>query len=593
MNPIQNLLIIVILLSTIRLSATQTLHCPPDQTFPCTAQTQDLMAYGDAYVMKNGQKYDAGLAHVIYNVNSCNVGTIIRKWQVEDVNGQILECRQTLTFEAGEFSEADIVWPETELHLTGCDDDLDNYEIPSEYDEPVIYFGHCTHVGTNYDDEVYIFGSDCKKILRHWTVINWCKYIPGTSVGKYTFTQVFKLSNGEEPIINCVPEFKVDATGCSNSYVNVPFLSIQGESCSGGYRVTNNSIYADTTTHDASGVYPIGKTTFLYTISYACGLEKKCQTTVHVTDKISPVPYCLATINIVLMPVDSDGDGQTDEGMVDLWAKDVNVGSYHPCHNRPLSYSFSGDSLQMSRTFTCQDVGLNDIRMYVRDDQGLQSYCRVHVVVQNNGANIPNCTPQTGSRALASGMVTDPIGTPIEDVMVFHKDSAPITEQLQNGGSNTVHYVSSQRTQNDGTYSTDDLMLHRDYKLYAYKAGDVNRVDDVDIAILEAFIKGERYFANPYTYLAADINEDGKVDVNDYHLIRNLRGATEAQWPDQRQWVFYTHSSVDNMGNPSSDNEMQLLQDYNIQSLYYGYAEDKNFIGILKGDLDYYETLGM
>ena len=592
MKPIQYLCLSILLSLSVELSASMTLHCPPDQTLQCTAQSNDLMAYGDAYILKNGKKINAGLANVTNNLNSCNVGKIIRKWQAIDTDGSVIQCTQTLTFLAGIFNESNIVWPEQELQLVGCSDNPDDLDLPDEYKEPTIYHVQCSHVGTNFNDEVYIFGSDCKKIVRTWTVINWCNYIPGSNTGKYTFTQVFKLSNGEEPAITCVKEHVVNATGCSDGYVNVPFVNVQGKSCSGGYRVTNNSIYADTTTHDASGVYPIGSTTFEYSIAYACGLEKKCQTTVKVTDKVSPVPYCLATLNIVLMPVDSDGDGQTDEGMVELWAKDVNVGSYHPCHNRPLDFSFSPDTLNKAIVFTCQDVGLNDIPMYVTDDQGRQSYCRVHVVVQNNGANIPNCTPRVGTRPIASGTITDPIGRPIEDVLVSHRDKSPITEVMGNGQSNAMQYVASHRTVTDGTYSSEDLMLHRDYLLLAYKEGDVTRVNDEDINILEAFIKGERYFANPYTYLAADINEDGKVDVSDYHLIRNLRNATEADWPDQRQWVFYTKRSVDNMKNPENGN-MDLLQSYSISDLYYGFAEDKDFIGVLKGDLDYYEQLGL
>ncbi len=97
----------------------------------------------------------------------------------------------------------------------------------------------------------------------------------------------------------------------------------------------------------------------------------------------------------------------------------------------------------------------------------------------------------------------------------------------------------------------------------------------------------------PYTYLAADINEDGKVDVEDLHLLRNLQGQAESAWPEERQWVFYTKGSVDFMPNPEETDNMNLIQTYNVEDLFYGYAEDKQFIGVLKGDLDYYETLGL
>ena len=91
--------------------------------------------------------------------------------------------------------------------------------------------------------------------------------------------------------------------------------------------------------------------------------------------------------------------------------------------------------------------------------------------------------------------------------------------------------------------------------------------------------------------MAADINEDGRVDIEDFHLLVNLQGLSESEWPEERQWVFYTKNSVDIMPDPEEHNNMNLHQSYEINRLYYGYAENKHFIGVLKGDLDYYERL--
>ena len=133
MKPILNLTLLVLLFCAGHLSASITLHCPPDQTFPCTAQSVNLMAYGDAYIMKNGKKLPAGLAHVVRSVNSCNVGTITRKWQALGDNQQILECTQTLTFLGGTFNSSHIVWPETDLQVAGCTAELDPSDLPDGY----------------------------------------------------------------------------------------------------------------------------------------------------------------------------------------------------------------------------------------------------------------------------------------------------------------------------------------------------------------------------------------------------------------------------------------------------------------------------
>jgi len=572
-----------------KLSGTATLHCPPDQTLPCTSQTSNLMAYGDAYIMKHGIKYDAGLAAVTYNINSCNVGTIQRKWQIEDGNGQILQCTQTLTFTGTPFGITNITWPATELEIQGCEADLSPDNLPQEYQRPFYYHGICNHVGQNYHDEVYIFGPDCKKVVREWTVIDWCTYVPGSSQGIFKFYQTFKLNNDSSPILSCPQKVTVVAKNCDASYVNLPLATIEGTTCdgTGNYRITNTSVYSDTTTQDASGIYPVGKHYVNYKADYACGKETVCFTEIEVIDP-NPVPYCLATIHVVLMGIDDDNDGVNDEGMVDVWAKDVNYGSYHPCHDDPLQYSFEADSIVMSRTFTCQEIGLNEVNMYVSDSRGKQSYCRVHIVVQNNGANIYNCQPETGSRPITAGVVCHPNAETMEGVYVSHRDMAPTIE-----GNNSYQVSLSKMTGTSGSYSNyDELPMHRDYEISAYKTGDVTRMDSDDAAILESYIKGEQSFKSSYTYLSADLNSDGVVDVNDFHMMNNLMGKPESDWPDQMQWRFYTERSLGFI-DPYDQAAMPTgLQDYyEVKDLYWGYGQGLNFIGILKGDLTFYENM--
>ena len=92
-----------------------------------------------------------------------------------------------------------------------------------------------------------------------------------------------------------------------------------------------------------------------------------------------------------LMGVDTDFDGAVDNGMVELWAKDLNRGSYSKCVGGALRFSFSSDVNDMKRTFTCDDLGENQVKMWVTDATGEQSYCITTVTIQNNGANIPDC----------------------------------------------------------------------------------------------------------------------------------------------------------------------------------------------------------
>ena len=587
MKPILTLLLCLLLSS---INATTTLHCPPDQTLTCTAQTTNLSAYGQAYIMKNGVQYDAGLAYVEQHLNSCNVGTILRRWEALDANGHLIECTQTLTLTAGNFNITHITWPESEFHLEGCDNQAIPDSLPYAYREPRFDYVPCSHVGTSKNDETFIFGSDCKKIVRKWTVIDWCNYNPGhNSSGIWTYTQVFKVSNGTVPTLVCKSKLDINPLECDSSFVDVPEPTFTGESCSGTYKITNSSIYADTTTINASGVYPIGDYRVNYKLEYGCGNEAFCSTLIKVTGDVRPVPYCLATLNIVLMPVDSDQDGLIDDGMVEVWAKDVNVNSYHPCHNEPLTFTFDAAAQEMNKTFTCAEVGHNLINMYVTDPQGKQSFCKVDINVQNNGAQIPNCVPIQGTGMRVAGIVSNPMGEAISQVYVTHKDKQPMSVEMDNGHMQQVQYVESVWTDDTGAFSAENLMLNRSFEVYAYKQGDVSQVTQADIDILESYIKGESVFQSPYTYLAADINEDMVVDINDYHLLKNLLGASENAWPNQKQWIFYRKTSVDNMSsNPLDDNLPQMIEMTEIQAHM---TPILDFIGIMKGNLDYYEAM--
>jgi hypothetical protein len=46
-----------------------------------------------------------------------------------------------------------------------------------DFGEPQIYFDDCELIGTAYEDAYfYVVPDACYKIVRTWTVINWCVY---------------------------------------------------------------------------------------------------------------------------------------------------------------------------------------------------------------------------------------------------------------------------------------------------------------------------------------------------------------------------------------------------------------------------------
>lgn len=595
------------------------LICPPDVWLHCGAEIWDLHQYGQAHYYYNGHQYSAGHPTVQYHTTTCETGYITRTWRVEDYNWVWHECSQTIYISGGNFNYHNIYWPH-DIELYGCDVNIHPDHMPYGYGRPTYDYMTCSMVGSSYKDRVFNFGGDCKKIIRTWTVLDWCNYGNGyNNPGIWTYDQIIKISNTEQPTVTSVPEVKVKADDCNYGFVNVPLVEIYGDPCYGGYEITHDSPYADYAGADASGNYPVGKTRVNFTLVYACGTEMKAYTDVIVEDK-GPVPYCLATLNVVLMPVDTDNDGQIDNGMVELWAKDLDYGSYHPCNTRPLTFSFSSDVTNTSTTFTCEEAGYNDVQMWVTDHYGNQSWCLVQVIVQNNAANIPDCEEEVGN--IVEGRVLDLNNEPLENVYInlkskgyreetFIVDTTYVEVLIDSfyNATGTLLYIYDYKeeityqptqsfvfqgktvdilTNDEGKFGTDDIDIQRQYSVTAFKFGDMDNIDSADLELLRQHITGEKKFESPYSYIAADINEDGILDSEDFKLLANLESGEEDEWPHERQWVFYNGlEMVDMSENPLEDHMEQKIVLVNQNFI----GQDLSFVGILKGDISNYEPI--
>ena len=386
------------LMSTSSSKASTTLICPPDVWLNCGDEIWDLSSYGNAYYYINGVQHSAGDPSVSYDLTVCETGRIYRTWTIMDPNWVTHSCTQTIKVRGSNFGYHNIDWPKNDLVIEGCNTSTHPDNLPEGYGYPQYDHYSCSMVGASYKDQVFYFGVDCKKILRTWTVLDWCNYFPGnSSPGKWSYVQTIKISGNNMPMLNCPQDLELYPENCDGRYVEMNDIVVNGQGCNGAFQVYNDSPYADENGADASGFYPIGSTTINYRVEYACGEEQICQQVITVKEKAA-VPYCLATLNVALMPLDTDGDQLVDDGMVELWASDLNHASYHPCRpNEYLRFSFSSNVDSTSRIFTCKDVGENEVQMWVTDTRGNQSWCSVIVNVQNNAANIPDCEVGTGT----------------------------------------------------------------------------------------------------------------------------------------------------------------------------------------------------
>ncbi|MFN8338077.1 MAG: hypothetical protein U0T36_03580 [Saprospiraceae bacterium] len=552
-----------------------TLNCPANAYVSCTDELWNLSAYGNATYSIGPYTYTAGNPSVQYNLNSCNAGTITRTWMVEDQYWNWHTCTQTIYVSSTSNGGPVIDWPE-DIELNGCNPNTNPYQLPEPNNYPTWQDSECSMLGKSYSDMLFTVNSQCKKIMRTWKVLDWCNYSPTNGYGIYTKVQVIYIINNAPPVFACPGDFTVNSFNCKDAEVIATPFNIDPSTCGGNFEITNNSPYARAKGKDISGKYPVGTHKVTYTIKYGCGKTKTCTTNVIVKNAAKPTPYCIAQLVTTLMPLDTDNDGKTDNGMVELWAKDLNKGSFSSCGFQPLKFSFSKDVNETSKTFTCDNIGSNMVQMWVTDSKGGQEYCLVEVIIQNNGANIPDCHPKPVAPVdpiySQKGNVLTLTDTPLKDATMTLQYKEPIikytstydtTETLELDSfinlsgyklyryitvlkitetkDSTVEYISKTvNTNADGKYLFDSLLVH-DQKIEisgTYSDDKHKNIDNKDVELLTKFLLGDVTFTSYHQYLASDINEDGIVDINDQNILMEFVTGTRANLPGKFQWYL-------------------------------------------------------
>jgi hypothetical protein len=113
--------------------------------------------------------------------------------------------------------------------------------------------------------------------------------------------------------------------------------------------------------------------------------------------------------------MDIDGDGVIDTAMAVVWANEFNLSSQGICGSSNSKLNFrvdrsAGEAVLPPVSATnlnigCQDIGSQEVRLYVIDENGYWDYCSVILVVQDNSGT---CGLGSGNNPLISGtMMTE------------------------------------------------------------------------------------------------------------------------------------------------------------------------------------------
>jgi hypothetical protein len=521
--------------------------------------------------------------------NACGVGIIKRKFYIEAGNWSDW-CYQTITVKDYSHGYFNINWPD-DYHADGCTYGPDNVEpehLPAPYNKPTIsgyggYGSSCSLIGYAHDDLVFTFSEGaCYKILREWTVIDWCKYQPNNpwSPGIWKHTQVIKLFNHVPPhFVYACQDIVVDGyePNCSGRFFYQPHVEDDctlTENLQWDYKI---DLWMDDTydiTKEGTGqptvdkVIPNGWHRILWNVSDECGNYTTCWQKVHVLDKKAPSPICYYGLSTVVMPIG---------GMVTIWAKDFNVSSYDNCTpQHKLRYSFSANPGEASRTFTCDDLGTVPIHVWVHDEYGNSDYCTTFIVINDN-------EEACGSMHLVSGLVSTFDNTPMPNVaasMFKIMPDSTLDEDASHGMSN----IHGQFNVGFGTTQYDRMvMLNRTSK-------PLEGVNTDDFISLQRHLSGVQPITAIHKLYAADLDGSGRIGAKDLDLLRKalLGGWKLSGYEGNLNWVFFgnpcTPTTFEDLANGICHNGVEVDHNGNFptQITFKGLK-----MGDVNGDLDF------
>jgi hypothetical protein len=546
------------------------------------------------------------------NIDQCLEGTITRTWSAKDPsNNQTPPQACTQRIFVDHVSDWAVEFPgDVSVNCTSTPPDLGT---------PEIFYETCELVAISHDDQLFTIVPDaCYKIVRTWTVINWCV------VGAIVDQEVVESPESAFgfPLNNCdfngdnecnsrtfrdswrnSPQARPGAAQATNTtgpdtdpdsdpwdgYITyqqtikvqdsvkpkfpvgcvVDTVKITGNSCLATFTLPKpvvdecNPDYVDITSNGPLGAglgpfpnIPPGTYNVTYTASDKCNNSATCSTTVTVVDRKKPTPYCKNGLVVELMVI--------PDPMVTIWASDFNAGSYDNCPGT-LKFSFSSNTSETSRTYNCSHVGQQQtVQIWVTDAAGNQDYCETFVWIQ---ANMQQC-PDTLTAAKIGGSISNEENKPVENVTVN-----------LSGQSN-----GSVMTTNAGMYNFGNIPFGNDVTVSPVKDDDpLNGVTTFDLVIISKHILGVQSLNSPYKIIAADANKSKSVTTADLVELRKLILQINTAFSNNTSWRFIKKGYVfPDPANPWSEPIPEVVSINDIPTI----VLDADFVAVKTGDVN-------
>ena len=553
--------------------------CPQDTTIDCRGYITDFQPFGEAVFSDFCSL--SSRDSVTYDLNECGIGEITRIFTAYDDRENESSCTQIIHVGSDEAFGTEfhhIIWPEDIIIDECASDGYEPEDLDSIYSVPRMKDLPCSEPKANYTDTKFYHDEDhiCIKILREWTVIDWCRFDPQTTFnGVFNHTQVIKIKDSNKPEFTsgCEDEILTELIAESECQYKIPELSASAidNSC-----ISKNLIWKYHIDYEADGsvelsgaadqitdqVFGVGDHIITWEVKDECGNSSECEKIITIKDQKAPNPICLSSLVVVL-------DNENKEAKI--WASDFDLKSEDNCTAaEELTMSFSETEDIPAMGVDCDDLDgkaetLIELFIYVSDAGGNKDFCQTFLRLQNNGVACGET--ESGSMGKISGRIIN-----LQDVNI-----PGVSVELLSPSENKQMMSTT-----DGQYEFDDLPMYHNYDLHFSKDGNILAgVSTVDLVLIQQHILGIKEFVSPYQIIAADANHSGDVTATDLLALRSLLVGRTYTFPKNKSWVFLDQLiQYPDPLNPFPIDEKVNVMDMDEANIY------RNIIAVKRGDVN-------
>ncbi|MBK6389778.1 MAG: T9SS type A sorting domain-containing protein [Saprospiraceae bacterium] len=554
-----------------------TITCPAGVEIDCrqlgAKRVKSLTDYGTATIQD--MCLDTVWIDSISMLGQCLVGDLIRKINAKDKAGNVSSCEQIIKVVNNDpfdpYDTADFEWPrDTTFFICAA------VTTPSVTGMPKIKDLGCSKVAFDFVDEIYQFAPGaCKKILRKWSVVDWCQVEPTVpKSGRWVRTQAIVVMDTIKPVITVPANFTVNNgnDACAPILVNVPVPSATDctptadlewtyvlDLFSDGLQLINGA------GKNASQMMPNGIHTLEFRVSDKCGNVSSGKTIITVKDSKKPTPVAMNGL-------------ATDLSLMNGTAMARVFASYYFLQGsasdnctpfNKLKFSYSTNTNDTVRIYTCDSIGTRAVRLWVTDEAGNQDVVATYILIQNNMGACTNPAPTPSLRTVGiEGKIITETG---KDIDLVH------LKIMQDNVALPDPYIAP------GKYSANGLLIGQSYEIIPKKdINPLNGVSTVDLIMMQKHILGITPLSTAYKMIAADIDRSGDINGIDLLELRKLILGIDKNFSNNESWRFIdaTHQFT----NVSSTLQDKFGETYNIQELER--PMEINFIGVKVGDVN-------